>query len=267
MSLLLDDRIGSKDLLPRLRRLGVSCTLARLPFADAAFVGRGVAEAPWAIGVELKTVSDLCSCILTGRLAAHQLPGLLAGYDDVWLVVEGRWRARADGLLEVDANGRGHWFQLSHGRQRWMYRDVVGYLNTMAMLGGVRLIRTESRDETARWLAALHGWWTSKELDQHTALHTFVDMKQRVMTRADERSMTPALLRPPSFARRVYAQFPGIGWERSQDIERAFPSVAAAVLATEKGWMQVPGVGKTIAAQIVKAVRGQEPSGRTGQTR
>lgn len=237
-----------------MRRLGVSSSLTRLPFADAAFVGRGKGDAPWQVGVELKTISDLASCILTGRFAGHQLPGLLAGYDDVWLCVEGRWRARPDGVLEVDQNGRGYWYTLTHGRQRWMYRDVVNYLHSVAMLSGVRIWRTESRDETARWLAALHNWWTGKAIEQHKALQAFAEVP---LVRTDARGLSAVALVAPGFEQRVYAQFPGCGFDKAREMAKAMPTLVDALVATEKDWAQVPGIGKVLAARIVAAIQGQ----------
>jgi ERCC4-type nuclease len=255
--LLLDDRIGSRDLLPRMRKLGVSARLVHLDFADAAFVGRGVEERPWQVGVELKTISDLCNCILTGRLAAHQIPGLLRDYDDAWLVIEGRWRCDNAGVLLVEnPHQRGGWYPLAHGRQRWMLREVQGYLLTIAMLAGIRIWHVADRDETARFVAGLFNWWTGKALAEHAALHSFQDYKARVSTRADGRGMDSAMLVAPSFLRRVTKEFPGLGWQRSQDVEKYFPSVRAAVNAPASQWMEIPGIGATIADKIVKAVNG-----------
>ena len=83
-----DDRVGSRELLPELKRLHIPAEKVRLPFADAAFEGNGPAG-PVKVGIERKTIYDLMQSMTTGRLSAHQLPGLVQNFDHRWIVVEG----------------------------------------------------------------------------------------------------------------------------------------------------------------------------------
>jgi len=123
MTLLVDSRVGSKDLAKPL-----SAKLAVLEFADAMFVGGGLGDKPIFIGIEVKTVKDALSCVVSGRFAGHQLPGLVKGYDVVYLIVEGRWRADKEGLLEVPYGKR--WRAVNLGRRYFMWRDFALWLTS-----------------------------------------------------------------------------------------------------------------------------------------
>src|SRR5689334_15702242 len=101
--LLVDPRIGSRDLLLPLQRFGVPAELSpvNMDAGDFAFVGRGVNDAALTVGIELKETVDLVQSLRSGRFAGHQLPGLLRTYDRAWLLTEGMWRVGESGLLEV----------------------------------------------------------------------------------------------------------------------------------------------------------------------
>lgn len=251
--MLIDDRTGSHDLCALLKRIGVPASLTRLEFADAAFLGNGPGGAFVQVGIEVKTIGDVVDCIQSGRFAAHQLPGLCREYDERWLLVEGEWRASREGLLQVRHPRKHYWYDLAHGRRRWMWRDVHNWLQTMMVLGQLKLQQTPDRTQTVFALASMYHWWTKGPWEDHSALKTFVDYKGQTL---NSRHGMPALLRAPSFERRVYKELPGIGWERSVEVEQHFPNVRAAVNADERDWQRVPGVGKTIAARVVAAVRG-----------
>jgi ERCC4-type nuclease len=248
--MLLDDRTGSGDLLPLLKSMGVRVEHTRLEYGDVAFHGNGPGGSPVFVGVEVKTVSDVLQCIGDGRFSGHQLPGLVQTYDQVWLLVEGSYRAdQRSGLLQVfkaHRNGGRFWADAITGRSsRAMYRELDSWLLTMEIKCGVRFRRAHDRDETARILANLYNWWTSKEWDEHRShlqLHT---------TTPDA-----AMLRKPSLLRMVAAQLPGVGWGKSQTIEKSFGSIREMVQADEKRWAKIDGIGKVMAKRLVEAVNG-----------
>src|SRR5258708_669111 len=78
----------SHDLRPLLDGLEVRYQLDPLKFGDFSFFGKGP-DGPIAIGIELKTVNDFVSSMLSGRLAGHQIPGLLENYQRAYVVIEG----------------------------------------------------------------------------------------------------------------------------------------------------------------------------------
>lgn len=247
--ILIDPRIGSSDLYPLLHARRVPCTLQSLPFADAALLGRGIEDRPVPIGVERKRLRDLLSSLTSGRLAGHQLPGLLTDYEYVWLVVEGIWRAGANGIIEIP-RGHGKWEPLVNGAKRFMARDVEAFLLTLELRGGVKLRRTRDADETADFLAHLYHWWTHKAYDEHKSHLAMNDARDA------------ALLVKPSLVRRVAAQLPGVGYEKSGAVMRAFGTTLNLALGDERAWTQIDGIGKTLAKRIVTAITTNQEHGK-----
>ena len=240
--ILLDDRTGSGDLIRYLR--GVA-KLSRLSFGDAQIEGNGPEGRPVLVGVEVKKVADVLTCITDGRFAGHQLPGLQASYEVVYLVVEGDYRVGKEGLLEVM---RYHmWRPILLGSRKFMYREMDNWLTTMEMKGGVKIRRTGGRQETAQFLKDLYGWWTGREWEEHRAHLAFHDPGPPV-----------AMLRKPSLLRRMAKELPGVGWERSLEVEKRFDSVLEMALASELDWKDIPGIGKGIANKVRHAIHGEE---------
>jgi ERCC4-type nuclease len=248
--MLIDDRTGSGDLVPLMKPLGVKATLTRLDYGDVAMFGNGP-DGLLNIGIEVKTISDVVGCMTSGRYAAHQLPGMLQDYDQSWLLVEGEWRATRDGLLQMKHPSKGFWFDLKVGGRRWMWQEVQGWMFTMMILGGVRVVTVPDRQMTARFLAAMHHWFT-KPFASHSSLKTFVDYKARIGGVSGQ----PAMLRAPTLERRVYKELPGLGWDRSLAACDAFPNLLAAFTADAASWATIPGIGPKTAGKIHRGIRG-----------
>jgi len=172
------------------------------------------------------------------RFRGHQLPGLCEAYKTVWIIIEG---------FDYQPDNQGKLRIFGMPPKYWPYwQDVEQYKLTLEQRAGIFIQQTNDRYVTARWLAALYRWWTEKAADahrSHLALHT---------QRAPAGS-----IRPPSFLRKVAKELPGVGWDRSLAIAQAFPSVRDMVNADEAQWTQIPGIGKKLASNIVKAVNGQ----------
>jgi len=86
------------------------------------------------IGIEIKTVKDALSCVVSGRFAGHQLPGLVKEYDVVYFIIEGLWKADKEGLLEVPYGKR--WRVVKLGSRYFMWRDFELWLTSMESMGG-----------------------------------------------------------------------------------------------------------------------------------
>jgi len=230
--ILVDDRVGSKELLPLFPHN--MATLTRLEYADLAFTGCGPDGVPYNIGVERKTIRDLVNSMISGRLSGHQLPGLLNSYHVVYLVVEGIYRPGDDGALELW--GRSGWYTLT---PVVMYDAVINFCNTLAVVTWVHVFQTGTDRETVKLVRALERWW-EKEYEKHSS-HI--------------RSRTPetVYLFKPTFKQTVAASLPGIGTEKAKAVCVAFPTVEAMATAEVGDWVKVPGVGKGIAEKVVKA--------------
>jgi ERCC4-type nuclease len=235
--LLVDERIGSKDLLKPLQMAGVAADLAHLEYGDFAFVGRGLNDQDIFIGIELKETKDLIASLRSGRFAGHQLPGLVQTYDRAWLLTEGIWRATPDGVLELMQGG---WRTVSVGRHPIMASDLESWLLTQIVRGGVNYWHSPTRRDTIRFIATLYRWWTAKELSEHRG-HEAIYLP----------SPDRATFIEPSTERKMLACIPKVGWDKSGALEQHFGgSVRRVLAATSDELTQVPGIGKTIANTI-----------------
>lgn len=231
--ILVDDRIGSRHLVDYLK----GSSLTRLEFGDACFFGNGPQGEPISIGIELKVVDDILACITDGRFAGHQLPGLVKTYDIIYLIMEGRCRANPrDGTLEQPY--KKGWSRKYHGRP-YMWRDLQHWIMTMEFKAGIRFRNTFDRKETALFIRSLYTWWNSKEWEEHRAHLAF-----------DTSSRSSLLLKKPSLLRRIAKELPGIGWDKSRTVEQHFKSVRKMVLAPEREWRELEGIGKKLSHQI-----------------
>jgi len=234
--LYIDGRVGSRELI-RYFAEGTA-TLTSLQFGDASFIGQGPEEAPVLVGIEVKTLSDMIQSMLNGRFSGHQLPGLLRDYHVVYLIIEGHYRPEpGTGFLQVP-RGRGQWIMAPFGTKAWKFRDLEGFLTTIETQYGVRLRRSQNRQETGALIGELYHWWTDKMYAEHRSGQAF------------DTSHEP-ILYPTSLVRRVAAQLKGIGWKRSQAVAEHFSSVVDMVLAPAEEWRRITGVGPKLAASVV----------------
>jgi ERCC4-type nuclease len=241
--ILIDDRVGSKDLLKYFPK--GEAKLARLQYADASFMGKD-SQGVCSVGVERKKLEDLLSSMQTGRLAGSQLIGLTNTYDVVYLIIEGVWRVGADGVLEkLKGRKRRAWKPVILGQRRYMARELDSFLNTLQMKVGVLVRESGTARHTAMIIRNLYGWFQKDEHISHLAIH-----KNRFR---DEE----VLLSRPPLVRRVAAELDGVGWKRSLEVSKVFPSVLELSQANEKDWESIKGIGKTIARRVVKEIQGK----------
>jgi ERCC4-type nuclease len=247
-TILIDDRAGSSDLVPALRSLKLPIATGRLDFGDVSFVGNGPNSAPQFIGIEYKQVGDALNCMTDGRFAGHQLPGLMSSYTHAWLLIEGNWRpSTPDGILQVQHRTKGFWYDAKQGTRRFMYREFDHWLLTMEMKTGVHVRFSADRHQSACWIRDLYSWWTAKDWEEHRS--------HLAMNEAQSQFM---LFKRPTLVRKVAAQLPGIGWEKSAAIAERYQSVLELAMADERQLAELPGIGKKLARGIVKAVQGED---------
>lgn len=253
MTLLVDSRLGSADLYPLLPTT-IPRTLATLQFGDFSFIGQGPDGLPQSIGIERKRIGDLLNSIDSGRLSGYQLIGLLNTYTHVYLLVEGLWRpSPQDGVLETYRQGR--WLPLSHGRRRYMAREVVNYCQTLATICSVKLWLTSTPQESAHWLSCLYQWW-QKDWTKHRAHLQFHEHGPQL---TDSCTGIPiaTLTRPPVVARVARELADGVGMDKARALAAKFCSVMSLVMASEKDLREVKGVGKVLAERIMEGIYGE----------
>jgi len=253
----IDGRVGSGHYLPLLNNLHPRIAIrATLPFGDAAFSGNGP-DGRVLIGVEIKKLRDLLNSMISGRLAAHQLPGMMQSYTHSWLVIEGIWRFDYDtGVLMVPKQkswfkhkngGARVWEPLSLGNRKFSIKDIGGFLTSLQIFGGVHVHLTSTDRDTALFLWNLHRWW-SKPWSAHKTPLTI-------------RPSAPAgcSLRKPSLVAQVAAAIPGVGPKKAHAAAREFGTVKEMVGASVERWAGVDGVGEVIAKRVYKLLRGRRP--------
>lgn len=236
--ILIDSRVGSKELAPHIPPY-IPHSLTTLQFGDVAWAGNGPdGEMTAWIGVERKRLRDLINSMESGRLVAHQLPGMADLYHWSYLVVEGVWRIGATNLIEIPI-GRGRWKPLESGRQRYTSAVMDNFLNSLSCMWSTTVVITPSLDRTALWLSNVYRWWTTKKWGQHKTCGGKVRHPLPVM----------GVGKAPLVAR-VCMEFRGVGAERAMEIGRRFPSVSALCAASIEDLMEVPGVGRTTAEGV-----------------
>jgi len=230
-----DTRAGSEKLIAPLRAIGVDVEEAILPAGDVEIIGNGPEGRPVLVGVEHKSWEDVTQCLRNGRFA-EQVRGMRDYYEVKWLLIEGRIKSE-DGLLSVQRGVR--WFKLP-GQIR--YQEFAAWMATMCQSAGVLVWRTETKEESVAWLKALNRWWTEREWEDHRSHMEFY---------------TPPVGGPfiePSLTVRVASALPGIGSVKAERVAVHFGSVKKMVLASEKDWAYIEGLGKKSAAKIVAAI-------------
>lgn len=246
----MDDRGGAKAKASaghyptRLAAMIPQSVLTRLDSADVAFSGTGGIT----VGIELKKVTDALSCMYTGRLADTQLPAMADAYDVRYLVIEELYRAEpATGVLQYYRGefGRwGHWQDAHAGRRRMMYQSFELWLHTLSEQGRARLEKTADIQATASLIQALYTWWNRNGHDSF-----------KVMQEPQGQS---AELARPTRLRRMAAQLPLIGWERSKAVVERFRSLSEMVSAPESAWLEIDGIGKGIAQKVTQFIHGDD---------
>lgn len=251
----LDPRRGSGDLLPLFPPNTAS--LRSMDFGDAAWLGNGPDDSPVLVGAEIKRLEDVLQCIGNGRFIGHQLPGLVNSYNSAYLIVEGVWKRDREGVMVTPrrrGDGSAWWVPVTLGYRNFMVRDFEGWLTTVEQLGGIKIRRSQSRQGTVAVVMDLYHWWTAKEYNRHRSLCAF-----------DNSQSHEAPMLKPGLVRRVAAQLPGIGWERSHYVAATFPSVREMANAREEDWAAIKwqtrdgrnqGIGMGIAKKVVAAMCG-----------
>lgn len=228
--LLVDERIGSKELADPLRLLGAPVKVTKLQFADFAFGGRLNGQ-DVLIGIERKTLPDLLSSKESGRLTGHQLPGLLDAYHKVYLLVEGGWRPGDGGGLEHYNNGR--WWPMKQGRKGgFRYAEIDNYLNTLANEGGVEVKRSWNLKESAWQVFDLYNRWQKEKHGSHLKGHTLT-------MGANSGGGGRIGFVKPNLVMTMALQIPGIGDEGARSAGKRFKTPLIMCQANEGSWGKV----------------------------
>jgi len=234
------------------KELGSMAIAAPIPHGDIIFFGVWEDDdynvVPIRVCNERKKIGDMASCIITGRYLAQAQAAHEAGMDQLILTVEGSIRPGINGELES-----GRW-RYTNGKAKYVWESVVPdiqysrfdqYLTEVCLYLGVMVKRSADVKETA---AQVKATWLQfqKPPSSHSSLKSIYSMAIPHVE----------FLNRPSLVRRMAKEIQGIGWERSGDVDKRFKTVLEMVSASEKDWMDIPGIGKKTAGGAVSSLNG-----------
>lgn len=245
--ILLDDRVGSKELLPLFRPLGIDVELTRLESADMAFCGLGP-DGDCMVGIERKRVTDLLQSMREKRLSGHQLPNLLRDYEYVFLIVEGMWKPGRAG--EIQNYQGGAWKSLYTGGKPMLYSEADNYLNGLSLRAGVQVKRSYTPEETVAQTVNLFKNFQKKWKDHHAHSQVYAPVPSPKKAQFRPRDLSES----EKLCRDMAAQIPGVD-RKCEMIMDHFKTARRMFEASPLEWKQLPGIGDVMARRIVKLLR------------
>lgn len=241
--ILVDSRIGSKELLPHIHRVGVKAQMGQLEYGDAAFEGNGP-SGRMMIGVERKTIGDLLNCIDDARYSAHQRPGMLAMYQKSMMIIEGTWKPDIQTGYLMECVAQMTWRPFRQRTQMVRYNKLFRYLLTV-QFSGVAVIWSRDLEQTAFNICEIYHWF-AKPWDQHTSL---LEMQKLNI---------PSLNGRPPLVQRWAAELDGVGVKHSSEALKVFKTPYELAKSDETQWISMPGVGVKLARSVVRQIHGDE---------
>lgn len=242
------ERKESEEMRDAIRARGVEAEVTTLEYGDYQFEGNGQ-HGKALIGFERKRVKDLLSCMTDDRFAAGQVPGLHREYDYWWLLLEGIYQENPDTGLLQEPGGK-DWRDVKVGSTFYYFRQLDNYLTSLDTQLGVRLKYSRSMRHTVSMIVNAYHYW-QKPWESHRTAKVIYTPRQPT---------TGFISDPPSLCRMWAAQIPGVGWEKSALVEKAFDKNARTMAnAGPDKWIEIkPGFGKVLSARIPKLIRGEE---------
>lgn len=252
--LLVDDRIGSANLLGLFTPYHVPVSTERLRAGDFAWEGKGP-KGSCMVAVERKTVTDLLDSLTSKRLAGHQLPELAETVDYAYLVVEGIWRADADGYLERLGGKSWH-------RTGFRADSVINQLMGLSLRAGMIVWNCAYPKDTVEFVVSQYRMW-------QTPWHEHTSHDVIYAPAADQGDGGRRLFYQPrqiSVTEKMAMQIPGVG-RKARGVAEHFSSPRAMATATAADWQKVKwadkggkskGFGKEMAEKMVRVMEGRE---------
>lgn len=244
--ILIDDRAGSKQLVDH-SPLDKIAVLSRLASGDVLILGNGP-EGDVLVGVEVKSVMDLVSSILSGRIKETQIPQMLKDYQVSWLLVYGLYKEGKKGEMLVWKAGG--WAPCQIGKRVIPYKLLESFYFSLSAVG-ISTKEVASVKAAASWIGGLAKWW-ERSWESHSTFQAFDNTGQAGVKH--EVSLVPSMTENERLVAHVAAQLPGIGYKRAVTVAGRFNTVREMVGASEQEWLEIPGIGKVIAREVVKAM-------------
>lgn len=263
------------SLNPSHRLLGTLTSLARFnrdskTSPDVYFTGNGpndsdrpnARDSKLTFAIEIKSISNLLGDIISGKLAATQIPHLLT-YDKPWIVWYGSVR-QSRGLLQVQRwDHKSHsyrWFDFLAGRRTFPYSYLENFLDSPAITDThLRVKQYRSMADIAYWIGACYYPLWQKPYSSHKSLNRFDDSARipssHLLPHIDDHTyqlMLYAAANPSiNFARATNI---ALHFDSAQDMFNADASEWAEIKIRSKSGREVR-LGPVRAQAIVNAIR------------
>lgn len=238
--ILIDSRVGSRELLPYVKARGVKCELSELAFGDAAMEGNGPSGSIL-VGVERKKIHDFLNCVDDARYTGYQRIGMAQLYKVSFLIIEGAFKPHSDNGLLMEGFNSTFGYCKPAGRTV-MYAKLRRYLFSVS-LSGVHVIYTRDIEQTAFDITEIFHYFSKRWLD-HTSLL------------AMQKLNLPTLSGKPPLVRKWAADLEHIGVKLSDDAAKLFKTPIRLATADEVDWMRIPKVGVGTAQSIYREIHG-----------
>lgn len=232
--IVVDDRKGSGHFAPLLQARGVACEVRRLDFGDVAFPGHGP-TGPVFIGVEVKRPTDLITSLISRRLTARQLPGMLRCYDECVIAVVGRTRPNETGSI---SEWRGQWWEIPSSLS-WAQLEAMKM--SLRYQAKVHFVEFEKEEYLLQWLIVAAQWWGREWTSHKSHIPTHVAF-------VEDHELVPARYEPTHVSQHA-TLIQGIGTEIARRISHKFPTVQAMANAPREAWESIKGLGSRKAAE------------------
>lgn len=162
MTLMLDPRKGSGELLPYFKPYDVRVEVMNLDCSDACFYGEGP-EGMEMIGFERKVLSDLMQSKRDNRLQGFQLPKMSEIFPTFsHLIIEGIWQSGSSGEIETHVGST--WRST---KPLMMYRELDHFLAELTYKRGIYVERTANRQQTVAYLVSRYKFFNEQVWSQH----------------------------------------------------------------------------------------------------
>ncbi len=240
--ILVDSRIGSRELAAPIRARGLICEKTELAFGDIAIEGNGP-HGEILIGVERKRLHDMLNSIDDARYTGHQRVGMTQMYQVSFLIIEGTFKPHSESGLLMEGFAGGVFGYCRPAGRSVLYAKLRRYLFSVS-LSGVHVLYTRDMEQTVFDITEIAHYF-AKRWHEHTSL---LEMQKLNI---------PTLQSKPSLIRRWAADLEGIGVVKSADAERAFKKPILLATADEMDWVRrVPGIGVKTAQSIWREIHG-----------
>ena len=215
-------------------------------------------ELVWIWG-ERKHLGDLVTCALdSGRLLRQVQEAHQAGFKFLYLIIEAVYReSPTTGLLETRRGKLWKEYHINPTNSKSAtvpYNRIRGYLNQLRYYLGVHVYHTASVRETALTIMSIYGMFQIPP-EEHNTLKQFTSSPEPV----------GSFLHKPSLLRRLAKELPGIGWDRSKDLEDELKTarelcrvIADDTDADRVRLLGIDGIGKKTVDSIQQALDKEE---------